>query len=136
MDEDRLTPRLGRLIDAAKSAARAAAVPAAAPSVGGEAPAAAPAAEGGPLLPQGWAVLGEDGEVYTDLRLAGALAAAQRAGTSPEAASFAVAGVAGDTVLPEEGWRSGVTEVDPHLPVVVKYLGRWVVVTLEEIPGT
>ena len=29
----------------------------------------------------------------------------------------------------------GAAAVDSHLPVVVKYLGRWVVVTLEEIPG-
>ena len=120
MDEDRLTPQLGRLIDAAKAAARA----------------AAPGPAGRAAQQEGWAVLGQDGKVYAGARLAGTLGATQRARTSPEAAAFAVADAAGDTLLPGEGWRSGVTGADPHLPVVVKYLGRWVVVTLEEIPDT
>ena len=61
---------------------------------------------------------------------------APRAGPSPEAAAFAVTGESGDTLLPGGGWRDGAAAADPHLPVVVKYLGRWVVVTLEEIPGS
>ncbi len=61
--------------------------------------------------------------------------APQRARTSPEAAAYAVAG--GSTThaarrgLAGRGRRRG-----PDMPVVVKYLGRWVVVTLAEIPGT
>ena len=117
MDEDRLTPQLGRLIDAAKAAARA-------------------GAQGGAAArTEGWAVLGEDGKVYAGPGLAVAVGSAHRARTSPEAAAFAVTGESGDTLLPGGDWRSEAAAVDPHLPVVVKYLGRWVVVTLEEIPG-
>ena len=119
MGEDRLTPQLGRIIDSAKAAA-----------------CSAPAAEGASAQREGWAVLGQDGKVYADSSMGGALGVAQRAGTSPEAAAFALAGVSGDTSLPGAGWRNGVAGVDPHLPVAVKYLGRWVVVTLEEIPST
>ena len=121
MDEDRLTPQLGRLIDAAKAAARAGAE-------GG-------AADGAQARAEGWAVLGEDGKVYAGPGLAGALGYAHRARTSPEAAAFAVTGESGDTLLPGWDWRGEAAAVDPHLPVVVKYLGRWVMVTLEEIPG-
>jgi hypothetical protein len=121
MDEDRLTPRLGRLIDAAKAAAARARAEAGTSS------------EGAPVTAGGWAVLGEDGKVYTGPRLDGALGAVQRSGTSPEAAAFAAVGESGDTLLPPRDWRRGVAGVDPHLPVAVKHLGRWVVVTLEEI---
>jgi hypothetical protein len=122
VDEDRLTPRLGRLIDAAKAAAGEAAR-----APGGAAPEAARA--------EGWAVLGVDGKVYRAPRLAAAVAAARTAGTEPEAAAFAVTGESGDTLLPRAGWRAGAEQADPHLPVAVKYLGRWVLVTLEEIPA-
>ena len=119
MDEDRLTPKLGRLIDAAKAAA------------GGVAPTGAvPAARN-----QGWAVLGLDGNVYPGRSLAAAIAAAAAAHTQPEAAAFAVGGESGETLLPAGAWRDGAEGADPELPVVVKYLGRWVVVTLGEIPG-
>jgi hypothetical protein len=127
MDEDRLTPQLGRLIDAAKAeAARAGAE--------GGAPKGA-SAECAPARAEGWAVLGEDGKVYAGPQLAGALGAVHRARTSPEAAAFALTGECGDTLLPSGEWRGGAAGVDPHLPVAVKYLGRWVVVTLEEMPG-
>jgi hypothetical protein len=132
MDDDRLTPQLGRLIDAAKAAAARAGAEGGA-AEGGAAEGAS--AEGAPARAEGWAVLGEDGKVYPGSRLAGAFGAAQRSRTSPEAAAFAVAGESGDTVLPAGDWRGGAVGADPHLPVVVKYLGRWVVVTLEEIPG-
>ncbi len=125
MDEDRLTPQLGRLIDAAKAAAGGA------------------AAEGGTSLGgtdarvrrEGWAVLGLDGGVHAGQSLAAAVAAATATHTQPEAAAFAVAGEAGETLLPAGGWLAGAEDADPELPVVVKYLGRWVVVTLGEIPG-
>jgi hypothetical protein len=119
MDEDRLTPQLGRLIDVAKAAA------------GG---AAAVRAAGG-ARSQGWAVLGLDRNVHAGPSLAAAIAAATAARTRPEAAAFAVAGEEGETLLPTGGWREGAEDADPELPVVVKYLGRWVVVTLGEIPG-
>ena len=124
MDEDRLTPVLGRLIDAAKAAAATADDERA-------------ACEEGEVTPrvQGWAVLAEDGEVYSGRRLAGVLGVLQRSGTVPEAAAFAVAGEPDDTLLPSGDWLGGAVGADPHLPVAVKYLGRWVVVTLEEIPS-
>jgi hypothetical protein len=119
MDEDRLTPRLGRLIDAAKAAA------------GETVPAGAAV---GPRS-EGWAVLGLDDNVHAGRSLAAAIAAATAARTQPEAAAFAVAGEAGETLLPAAGWPDGAEDADPELPVAVKYLGRWVVVTLGEIPG-
>lgn len=116
MDEDRLTPELGRLIDAAKTAARDAA--------------GAAASRG-----EGWAVLGLDKKVYAGARLAAATGEAVAAGTEPEAAAFAVIGESSETLLPGAGWRKGAEGADPELPVVAKYLGRWVLVTLGEIPG-
>lgn len=127
MDEDRLTPRLGRLIDAAKAAARAGLVRA---TLGDDG-----TGGGAPPRGEGWAVLGEDGEVFVGLWLAATLDAAVHSGTSPQAAAFALAGESDDTQLPAGGWRTALAGADPHLPVVVKHLGRWVVVTLEEIPG-
>lgn len=126
MVEDRLSPELGRLIDAAKAAA---AEGAAAASARGE----------------GWALLAADGKVYAGSDVAAALAAARAAGVpaadpsvgAPEllAAAFAVAGDSGETLLPQGDWRRAPSRLDPGLPVVVKYLGRWVVVTLAEIPS-
>ena len=116
VDEDRLTPQLGRIIDAAKSAA------------GG-------GGSGAPARGEGWAVLGMDGKVYRAVRLAAAVAAANAAGTEPEAAAFAVTGEQGETLLPRAGWRAGAERADPQLPVAVKYLGRWVLVSLAEIPA-
>ena len=81
------------------------------------------------------------GEVYAGPDAAAALAAARAGGAqSPGAASellaaaFAVAGEPGDTLLPRGDWRQALSGLDPELPLVVKYLGRWVVVTLAEIP--
>ena len=129
MDEDRLNPQLGRLIDAAKAAATRAG------AEGSVAPAGSAPLDAGRMRAEGWAVLGVDGKVYSGTLLASALAAVRDSRTSPEAAAFAVAGESGDTLLPAEDWRAGADSADPDLPVVVKYLGRWVVVTLEEIPG-
>ena len=135
MDEDRLAPQLGRLIDAAKAAAGAALVGAAV---------SRPAHFGGRGVvvqqpfrarSEGWAVLGLDGNVHAGPSLAAAIAAATAAHTQPEAAAFAVAGETEETLLPAGGWRDGAEDADPELPVVVKYLGRWVVVTLGEMPG-
>jgi hypothetical protein len=137
VDEDRLSPQLGRLIDAAKAAARAGSAdqPPGAGLTGG-APTGAAAPNGAAARAEGWSVLGIDGDVYAGGRLAAALAAAAAGGTAPEAAAFAVVGEQGETLLPAGAWRQGAQGVDPQLPVVVKYLGRWVLVCLEELPAS
>ncbi len=141
MDEDRLSPELGRLIDAAKAAARTAASGATAAGEPAGAGAATPGgakAHGaeGPTRAEGWALLAADGRVYAEPDATAALSAALAAG-APQlvAAAFAVAGDSADTLLPRGDWRRALTGLDPGLPVVVKYLGRWVVVTLAEIPS-
>jgi hypothetical protein len=113
VDEDRLSPELGRLIDAAKAVARQAA----------------------PSRAEGWAVLAADGNIYAGPDAAAALDAVPGAG-APQllAVAFAVVGDSADTLLPRGDWRRALAGLDPGLPVVVKYLGRWVVVTLAEIP--
>jgi hypothetical protein len=73
--------------------------------------------------------------VHSGQSLAAAINAATAAHTQPEAAAFAVTGETGETLLPAGRWQDGAEAADPDLPVVVKYLGRWVVVTLGEIPG-
>jgi hypothetical protein len=112
VDEDRLSPELGRLIDAAKAAAST-------PGPAEEAPTA-------PARRESWALLGGDGRIYTGPEAAAA--------PQPVAAAFAVTGESGDTALPAGDWRPALGALDPDLPVAVKYLGRWVVVTLAEIP--
>ena len=131
MDEDRLSPDLGRLIDAAKAAAAAAA-------------ACDRLAPGAPARVEGWAFLGPGGRIHAASDAATALVAARATAGSAEepaahlpglvAAAFAVAGEPGETLLPRGDWRPALQDVDPDLPVAVKYLGRWVVVTLGEIP--
>ena len=121
VDEDRLTPELGRLIDAAKAAAGEVIA-----AASGEDQAAAPCAEG-------WAWLGANKAVYAGRDPATALAAARTAGAEPLAAAFAVVGDPADTLLPHGDWRGAMSDVDPETPIVVKYLGRWVMVTLAEV---
>jgi hypothetical protein len=136
VDEDLMSPEMGRLIDAAKAAAR--------DSAGGAAsePGTSGARTGGtPVRSEGWALLGRHGAIFAGPGLGEALAAAAevdgqaRAGSGITAAAFAVAGESGDTLLPRSGWCPARNDIDPELPVAVKYLGRWVVVTLAEIPG-
>ncbi len=126
MDGDHLSPELGRLIDAAKTVAKAG---------------AAGAVAAAPTRAEGWALLAVGGEVYAGPDAAAALAAARAGGAqSPVpasellAAAFAVAGEPDDTLLPRGDWRQALSGLDPELPLVVKYLGRWVTVTLAEIP--
>jgi hypothetical protein len=132
VDEDLMSPEMGRLIDAAKAAARDSA---------GRAAGEPGTPEGTPVRSEGWAVLGRDGAVFTGPGLGAALAAAGArdgqagAGSVITAAAFAVAGESGDTLLPQRGWCPAGSDIDPEVPVAVKYLGRWVVVTLAEIPG-
>jgi hypothetical protein len=145
VDEDRLSPEFGRLIDAAKAAAAAHAAGTAAGGAGAEGGGTEPA--GPARRAEGWAVLASDGAVHPGVDLASAVRAARAADAShvslsdlegpagPVAAAFAVAGEPGETLLPRPGWRTEAEGLDPELPVAVKYLGRWVVVTLGELPG-
>ena len=125
MDEDRLTPQLGRLIDQAKAAAL-------------RADSTAPRAEG-------VALLGGDGEVYVGYAGAEpscpaasaaepALASA-RCGACDEilAAAVAVAGDSAETVLPSPESHRVLAGIDPDLPLVVKYQGRWVMLPLSRL---
>ncbi len=149
MDEDRLSPELGRLIDAAKAAAEAAraVTRAAAPAAATETAAAAgrPAGVATPRA-EGWAVLVGDGTIHTGSDAAAVLSAAQAgaassggadSGAGPTgllAAAFAVSGEGGDTLLPGREGRAVLGAADPGLPIVVKHLGRWVAVPLSELP--
>lgn len=122
MDEDRLTPQMGRLIDEAKAAAL-------------RADPAAPRAEG-------VALLGEDGDIYigyletepADPAVAAAesaLASARRGGCQEIlAAAVAVAGESAETLLPGSESYRVLAGIDPDLPLVVKYQGRWVMLPL------
>jgi len=139
MDEDHLSPELGRLIDAAKAAARAAAAgtTAAGKPAGTGAPVTGGTEQHGapwPTRAEGWALLAADGRIHAGPDAAAVLADVQAAG-APQllAAAFAVAGESADTLLPSGDRRWALAGLDPELPVVVKYLGRWVVVTLAEI---
>jgi hypothetical protein len=120
MDEARLTPDLGRLIDAAKTAAMRA-------EWYGSAPART----------EGWALLAEDGRVHSGADPASMLRMVREDGVvsvgDVMAAAFAVAGRPGDTLLPGSDWESALNVLAPDTPVAVKYLGRWVVVALSEL---
>ena len=95
-----------------------------------------PAGGAGTPRAEGWALLGADGTVYAEPDAAAAVAAMRAAGgAEPVAAAFAVAGESGDTLLPLGNSRPALNGLDPDLPVAVKYLGRWVVVTLAELPA-
>lgn len=125
MDEDRLSPRLGRLIDQAKAAAR----------VGGSVTEEA----------EGVALLGGDGEVYvghTGAEPASprssaadvALARARRGGCSEIlAASVAAAADTADTVPPSAESRRALAGIDLELPLVFKQRGRWVSLPLSHV---
>lgn len=132
MDEDRLTPQMGRLIDAAKSAA----------------------ARGvqGFVRAEGVALLAEDGSVHVGC--AGiasehgvlpaakgvessaadmALASARESGQLKIlAAAVAGAGSCGDTVLPSSQTVRALAAVSSELPLVLKRHGRWVLSALSE----
>ncbi|MBN1320666.1 MAG: hypothetical protein JXA87_07490 [Thermoleophilia bacterium] len=122
MDEERLNPQLGRLIDRAKAAAQ-------------QADSAAPRAEG-------VALLGGNGDVYVGYpgaesthaeapAAAPALASARRNGCDEIlAAAVAVAGDPAETVLPSPESHRVLAGIDPDLPLVVKYQGRWVMLPL------
>jgi hypothetical protein len=73
--------------------------------------------------------------VAKTLAAAGATHEGAAGDVKPVAAAFAVAGESGVTLLPGVDCRAALAGVDPGLPVAVKYLGRWVVVALGEMPS-
>ena len=125
MDEDRLSPRLGRLIDEAKAAAWRAG-----PEVA--------RAEGVALLTTADSVhVGySDGEAGScPVSAAGmALAAAQEAGGEGIlAAAVAVPSDSSGTVPPCQESLRILAGLDPDLQIVFKQRGRWVMLPLSEI---
>jgi len=126
MDEDRLTPQMGRLIDRAKAAASRVTAQ--------------------DVRAEGVALLAVDGSIYCGhpgedptLPVASAaevaLAFARRAGYAEiSAAAVAVADEPSDTVLPSDGSRAVLAGIDPDLPVVFKHHGRWVLHLLSQLP--
>jgi hypothetical protein len=134
MDEDRLSPDIGRLIDEAKSAAELLGL-------------ADPATETVALLSEG-------GDIYTGATLqrgdpvdpsAGpgvtlrsaahlALERAQQAGAGDIlAAAVAAPYSAADTVLPSVATYERLVGLDPELPLVIKQHGRWVMLAVSKV---
>ena len=127
MDEDRLTPQLGRLIDAAKAA-----------SLRTE---TAARAEGIALLTAGENIYAGCAGADPDTPMASAaemaLAAARAGGgTGIAAAAVAVVNDPAQTVLPGAESRQCLAAVDPDLPVVFKQRGRWVLLLLSQLPDS
>jgi len=127
MDEDRLTPQLGRLIDAAKAASLRAET--------------AARAEGIALLTAGENIYAGCVDADPDTPMASAaemaLAAARGAGeTGIAAAAVAVVNDPAPTVLPGAESRQCLADVDPDLPVVFKQRGRWVLLLLSQLPDS
>jgi hypothetical protein len=125
VDEDLLSPQLGRLIDEAKAAARRA----------GQDTSGV----------EGVALLTAAGTVYAGHPGGGAgrpplspaemaLTAARQAGHDTiVAAAAAVPTDRSETVLPSTESRRILAAVDPQLPIVFKQRGRWVMLPLAEL---
>lgn len=122
MDEDRLSPQLGRLIDEAKGAAKALGV--GAPGV------------------EGVALLSDEGEIYTGAALASAsctaahlaVEAAEEAGVDEIlAAAVATPFDATDTTAMSVAAYERLAGLDPELPVVIKQHGRWVMLAVDRL---
>jgi hypothetical protein len=123
MDEDRLSPELGRLIDEAKAAARLL----------------------GPdtLQAEGVALLTGGGTIHSGAATPGApplsaaelaVARAHEAGDEEIlAAAVAVPGDAGETVPPSAASHECLLRIDPELPLVVKRQGRWVALPASQV---
>jgi cytidine deaminase len=121
--EDQLSPQIGRLIDAAKAAL---------PASGSSVPAAAVA------------LLTESGAIYTGCftgeassggcRAAALALADHRAslGGDIDAAALAV-NLPSDSVFPCPECRRELTAIDPELPLVIKQLGRWVLLPISAV---
>jgi len=123
--EDRLNPRLGRLIDMAKAASL-------------RAGAEASVAEGVALLTESESIYvghaGGDADRPGASAAEAALAAARQAdGEKIVAAAVAVANDRSATVMPSQESRRCLAGLDPDLPLVVKQRGRWVLILLSEL---
>ncbi|MFH0917220.1 MAG: hypothetical protein V1912_12360 [bacterium] len=126
MHEDRLSPELGRLIDAAKAAAARVA-----PSRGRVEGVAVLTATG--AMYAGHAV-DDDAAAPSGSAAEAALSSARRAGDGEVlAAAVAVANDPAESVFPSPDSRRSLAEIDPHLPLVVKQLGRWVMLPLSQL---
>lgn len=128
MDEARLTPQLGRLIDSAKAATLTAG------------PATLPI-EGIALLTDKESIhSGCSGGRPAQLGACAAevaLAAALRAGGGTIlAAAVAVDGDCGDSTSLSPESRRCLEGLNPDLPVVIKQRGRWVLLLLSQLPLT
>jgi hypothetical protein len=126
--EEQLSPQLGRLIDAAKAAAA---------SVNP----ALPVAEGGAVLtgtqPVYAGQAGMDPLSPQASAADAALAAARRAGEGEVlAAAVAIANDPSDTILPSPESRRSLAAVDSDLPIAVKQQGRWVLLSLSQLPAS
>jgi hypothetical protein len=125
MDEDRLSPPLGRLIDAAKAAA-------------GEGAVDGPT-EGVALLTDAGTVHAGCSRGHPDSSVPSAadvaLDAARQAGSGEIlAAAVAMPTDTADTVLPSTRSRQSLADIDADLPLVFKQQGRWVSLPLSQIP--
>jgi hypothetical protein len=136
VDEDLLTPLLGRLIDQAKAAARRALTAQEAAATSGAAAS----------WPEGVAILLGDETIesaYTGAdpaqptASAGGLAlAAARAKGKGEvlAAAVSVLPDPGDTVVPTDETRRSLAAANPDLQLIIKRRGRWVMLPLSQLP--
>ncbi|OFW57439.1 MAG: hypothetical protein A2133_06620 [Actinobacteria bacterium RBG_16_64_13] len=126
IDEGRLSPQMGRLIDEAKAAAL-------------RVNRAGARAEGVALLAGDGAVFsgpaGADPDSPLSSAADAALASARDAGvTEIVAAAVAVADDPAETIYPSAEIRGCLAGIDPDLPVVVKKQGRWVLLLLSQLP--
>jgi hypothetical protein len=127
MNEDLLTPLMGRLIDRAKAALA-------------EAEADACGAEGIALLLDDETIVaagaGLDPAGRSGSAAARALEGARvQSGRAIEAAAVALSDAHVATALPCAASREALQDIDPALPLVAKLRGRWVVRLLSELPG-
>ena len=143
MDEDRLSPELGRLIDEAKAVARMAGGDAEkAEGVallvdGGIVHSGATVYSGGPARGAGPALTDLPGTDSGKPPLSAAELALSRARTAGGAEILAAAVAApndpGETVLPSAESYQCLVGIDPELPLVLKQQGRWVVLPVSQV---
>jgi cytidine deaminase len=121
MREDQLSPQLGRLIDAARSALA-----------------------GCPLGREAVALVAEDGRIFTGCGGAewaagacGAAEAALKAFAAADARSIDAAALAAnspdESFFPCPGCHAALSRLDPDLPLVIRQLGRWIILPLSSL---
>jgi len=126
--EERLSPELGRLIDAAKAAAARVE------------PARAGTEVVGVLVSTGavYAAYADDDRSESPLSAAESALALARAEGDHEVltAVVALAHDSSESVSPSPVTRRSLAALDPELPVVVKQMGRWVVLPLSRLQSS